>query len=142
MNTDAPPYDPILRPDFSHRVVRRVQKIKRRRKLYRRALTSALGCALVITAVFFLPARELVPPSDLSAPRRDGHSDLIDSANDLRELEANSAPFGQPLAFFFPGSTAAANLQSTEATYWHSYDPWWNPRATLDSPVGSQAQPE
>jgi hypothetical protein len=143
---DASSNEAVLRPDFAHRVVERVRKAKRRRQLYRWALSSAAGCALVISAILSLPARNLPqPPSILPAARSDGHSEWIASPSQelggLREF--NLPSFGQqPLAFFFPGATAVADFQSSEATYWHSYDPWWNPAGTLGSLASTRSQVE
>jgi hypothetical protein len=142
MTGDALPNDPILRPDFSHRVVRRVHKIKRRRQLCRWALIPIVSCAFVISAILFLPAHNLVLRSILTVPPQENHSEWIASDGEVRELESNPPSFGQPLAFFFPSSSVAANIQSAEAAYWHSYDPWWNPMATLDSPGATQSQLE
>ena len=51
--------DRVLRPDFARRVVERVRKAKRRRQLYRWALTSAFACALM-TRNFFYADSQLV----------------------------------------------------------------------------------
>ena len=127
----------ILRPDFAHRVVERVRKVKRRRQLYRWALSSVAGCALVIGAILSLADRNLPqPPSILLATPSDSHSEWIASPRQELggSLEFNLLSFGQqPLAFFFPSAPAVADFQSSEATYWHSYDPWWNPAGTLGS---------
>jgi hypothetical protein len=135
VSKDSPRNDDILLPDFSRRVVRRVRELKRRRQLYRKALTSAVGCTVVIAAISYLIANHSVSRSSQRAPGTDTHSEWIAAASEPRELpEFDSPSFGQPLAFFFPGSTAVTEVQSAEATYWHSYDPWWNPTGTVGSP--------
>jgi len=119
----------VLRSDFAHRVVERVRKVKRRRRLYRWALTSAVACTLAVVAMLSLPAPKLSPPpSTVVTSRNAGRSEWILYALELGGVpESDSASLGQPLAFFFPGATAVADFQSSEATHWHSYDPWWNP---------------
>gem|GEM_PF-2200104 len=136
--------DGVLRPDFARRVVERVRKAKRRRQLYRWALTSGFACALVSAAIFSTPIRNLSrQPSTLLAPRNDSQSEWIVSPQELGGLSQFELPsFGRPLAFFFPGSAVVADLQSSEATYWHSYDPWWNPTGTLSSSAGNRFQLE
>ena len=134
--------DRVLRPDFARRVVERVRKAKRRRQLYRWALTSAFACALM-RAIFSTPIRNLSrQPSTLLAPRNDSHSEWIVSSQELGGLSQFELPsFGRPLAFFFPGSAVVADFQSSEATYWHSYDPWWN-TGTLSSWAGNRSELE
>jgi hypothetical protein len=126
---EAPRNEAVLRPDFAHRVIARVRKAKHRRQLYRRALASAIAGALGIVAILYFRSRNLPPqPSTLLASRNASRSEWM-----ILPMEVGGAPEfdsrspGQPLTFFFPGATAVADFQSSEATYWHSYDPWWNP---------------
>lgn len=129
MRMKAPRNEAVLRPDFAHRVVERVRKAKRRRRLYRWALASAVACALAVVAIVSLPARNLrhKPPALLAA-RNDTRSQWSIPPTELGGAPQFDSPaLGQPLAFFFPGATAVADFQSSQATYWHSYDPWWNP---------------
>ena len=135
--------DGVLRPDFARRVVERVRRAKRRRQLYRWALTSAFACALVSAAIFSTPIRNLSrQPSTLLAQRNDSHSQWVVSPQELGGLSQFDLPsFGRPLAFFFPGSAVVADFQSSEATYWHSYDPWWN-TGTLSSWAGNRSELE
>jgi hypothetical protein len=133
--------DGVLRPDFAHRVVERVRKARRRRQLYRWAMTSAVACALGALAIISLSARNL--PGELSmllASRNGSHSQPIASRELVAPPESDFLSFSQPLAFFFPGSIAVAEVQSSEATYWHSYDPWWNPTGVLASPAVIRSQ--
>jgi hypothetical protein len=139
----APRNDGVLRPDFAHRVVEQVRMARRRRQLYRRAVMSAVACALGTLAIVSLPARNLPGErSTLLVSHNSSHSQLIASGELVAPPESDILSFGQPLAFFFPGSTAVAEFQSSESTYWHSYDPWWNPAGTWASPAVIRSQLE
>lgn len=129
MKSEAPRKEALLRPDFAHRVVQRVRQAKRRRRLYLCTLTSAVACVLAVVAILSLQARKPPPPlSTLLASRNAGRSQWIVPPVEFGAApEFDSPSLGQPLAFFFPGATAVADFQSSGATYWHSYDPWWNP---------------
>ena len=129
MKTEVSRKEALLRPDFAQRVVQRVRQAKRRHRLYLWTLTSAVACALAVVAILSLPGRKLPSPqSILLASRNAGRSEWrAPSVEFGGAAEFDSPSLGQPLAFFFPGATAVADFQSSEATYWHSYDPWWNP---------------
>jgi hypothetical protein len=126
---DGPQSEAVLSDDFAHRVVRRVRKAKRRRRLYRWALTSAVACTVAIVAILSLQDRNLPPQLPaFVATRNDAWPERVAPPFELgASPEFDSASFAQPLAFFFPGATAVADFQSSSTTYWHSYDPWWNP---------------
>ncbi len=122
--------EPVLRPDFARRVVERVRKVKRRRRMRRWAGAIALPCALAIavTALHFPPRRPAAPSSALVASGGSGRSESIELAMDLSAAaRLNSQPQSQPIAFFFPGASTVADLQASDASYWHWYDSWWNP---------------
>jgi hypothetical protein len=133
----------VLRPDFAHRVVEQVRQARRRRQLYHWAVKSAVACGLGTLAIVSLPARNLHGDrSTLLASRNSSRSQQIASTELVAPPEFDFPLFGHPLAFFFPGSSAVAELQSSESTYWHSYDPWWNPANTWASPAIIRAQLE
>lgn len=129
MKIETPHNEAVLRPDFARRVIERVRRAKRRRRLGRWALTSAIACALPVVAILYLrPGNVPTPFSTLVPSRDESHSEWIVPAMERSGTpESDSPSFGQPLAFFFPGASVVADFQSSEATYWHSYDPWWNP---------------
>jgi hypothetical protein len=129
--------DAVLGPDFAHRVVERVRQAKRRRQLYRWTVSSAVLCALGALVLVSLPARNLSEErSTVLASRSASHAPRIASSGELATpAEDDLMSFGQPLAFFFPAARAVAEFQSSEATYWHSYDPWWNPAGAWASPA-------
>jgi hypothetical protein len=133
----APRNDAVLGPDFAHRVVARVRQAKRRRQLYRWTVTAAALCALGTLMLVSLPARNLSQErSTVLASRGASHAPRFASPGELATpAEDDLMSFGQPLAFFFPASGAVAEFQSSEATYWHSYDPWWNPAGAWASPA-------
>jgi len=135
MKTDGPREEAVLRADFAHRVVERVRKAKRHRRLYRWALTWAVACTLAVVALLAWPVRNSPPqPSALIASRHDTPPARVAAPIEFgSSLEADSPSFEQPLAFFFPGATAVGDFQSSEASSWHSYDPWWNPSRSLTS---------
>jgi hypothetical protein len=120
----------ILRPDFARRVVQRVRKAKRRRRFYRWALTSTVACALAVVAILSLSTRySRLQPSALIASRNDTPPEQVAAPFEFgSSLEPDSLSFHQPLVFFFPSAIAVSDFQSSEASYWHSYDPWWNPK--------------
>jgi hypothetical protein len=135
--------DEVLHPDFAHRVVEQVRKARRRRQRYRWAVISAVVCALGTLAIVSLPARNLHRErSTLLVSRNSSHSQRIASRELVAPPESDFLSFGRPLAFFFPGSVAVAEFQSSESTYWHSYDPWWNPAGTWASPADIRSQLE
>jgi hypothetical protein len=138
----APRNDGVLRPDFAHRVVEQVRKARRRRQLYRWAVMSAVACVLGTLAIVSLPARNLHGERStlLVSRNSSSHSERIASGELVAPPESDFLSFGQPLAFFFPGSSAVAEFQSSESTYWHSYDPWWNPAGTWASPAIIRSQ--
>lgn len=117
--------DPILGPDFAHRVIERVRKVRRRRQLRRWALTSTAAAAVVTVAIFFLPGHQFAPQPIPRAPRSGPNSEQI-SISELDASLNDSPSLGQPLAFFFPGAPAVADFESMETKYWHSYDSWWS----------------
>jgi hypothetical protein len=135
--------DGVLRPDFAHRVVEQVHKARRRRQLYRSAVMSAVACVLGTLAIVSLLARNLHGErSTLLVSRNSSRSQRTASRELVAPPEFDFLSFGQPLAFFFPGSSAVAEFQSSESTYWHSYDPWWNPAGTWASPAVIRSQLE
>ncbi len=127
MNDEARGEQTVLGPGFAHRVVERVRTARRRRRLYRWALTSAMSCALAGAAIFYLAGPNPAPPHSAQAARgNDAVPEQIAAhAGFSASPVENSPSFAQPLAFFFPGATAVADIDSSEANYWHSYDSWW-----------------
>jgi hypothetical protein len=98
---------------------------------------------LAAFAIFSIPARDRPREhSTLLAARNGSYFQSIASREVVAPPEFDFLSFGQPLAFFFPGSSALAEFQSSESTYWHSYDPWWNPAGTWDSPAAIRSQLE
>jgi len=121
-----------LRPDFAGRVIKRVRQAKRRRRLYRWALTSVAACALALVAIRALSVhKSMHEPLGLAANRDDrlsGQGATLFQSGSSVEMDLYS--FHQPLLFLFPSAIVAAN--SSEGGYWHSYDPWWNANRRSD----------
>jgi|SRR6516164_2791574 len=116
-----------LGPDFAHRVVERVRKAKRRRRLYQWALASTVGCALAAVTILMLWTRNsATQPSRRLASRSDSPTGQVVAYEYGASPEPDPPPFHQPLVFFFPNSDAVEGFHSSEANYWHSYDPWWD----------------
>jgi hypothetical protein len=122
MMTDA---QTVLGADFAHRVVERVRQSRRRRRIYRWALTTTLACMLVAAGLLHFSARNSEPAGPM-AGTNDGPAALISVPAGFTLSRDNPSLLIQPLAFFFPGATSAADFESSEASYWHSYDSWWD----------------
>ncbi len=126
--------EPALSADFAHRVVTRVRKLKRQRRIRRALLASAAACAVLLVALFFVPALRPAPPATIAtrafapAPADAGPAAAIVGypGEFDRMSDSSTVAISDPLAFFFPGAVAVADFQSAEAASWHSYDPWWN----------------
>jgi hypothetical protein len=117
-----------LRPDFARRVIKRVRQAKRRRRLYRWALTSTAACALVVVAIRALSVhKSMRQPLELAGNRDNRPSEQVAASFESgSSMETDVYSFHQPLLFLFPSAVAVSNFQSSEGSYWHSYDPWWN----------------
>jgi hypothetical protein len=120
----------VLSADFARRVIERVRKAKRRR-LRRQVLTCAGACGVAAFALLSLHIRNRPSPQPAAAVSRRSlgiRSQWAVSSGELgQSANSGATVVSEPLAFFFPGATEVADFQSSEATYWHSYDPWWNP---------------
>ena len=118
----------ILGPDFARRVIKRVRQAKRRRRLYQWALTSTAACALALVAIRALSVHESMrQPLGLANNRDDRPSEQVATPFESgSSVETDVYSFHQPLLFLFPSTVAVGNFQSSEGSYWHSYDPWWN----------------
>jgi hypothetical protein len=123
---EQPRVEAALSADFAHRVVVRVQQARRRRRTRRLVLTciAAFAAALAIT----LPAHNPEPrPATVAARSPDFSSDWTTASIESgRAPDSSVVAVSDPLAFFFPGATTVADFESSQATSWHSYDPWWN----------------
>jgi hypothetical protein len=121
----------VLSADFAHRVVERVRKAKRRRRLRRRVLICAAACGVAAFALLSLHIHNPPSPQPAAAVARRSlgiPSQWAVSSGELgQSANSGATVVSEPLAFFFPGATEVADFQSSGATYWHSYDPWWNP---------------
>ena len=131
MNIEAFREKTVLRPDFAHRVVERARKARRRRRLRRQVLSCAAACGVTAFAFLSLRARKLPSwqaPAAVARRYPSIPSQWTASSDELGQ-SANSSIIvvSEPLAFFFPAATEVAGFQSSQTTYWHSYDPWWNP---------------
>lgn len=120
-----------LPADFAHRVVERVRAAKRRRRIVRRTLFSAAACALMAFVILSLRARSVTsvqsPPlvarrNSSFRPQAIASSIPVDHTTD-----PGATVVSDPVEFFFPGAAAITDSRLSETTYWHSYDPWWNP---------------
>ena len=132
MKIDGPHSEATLASDFAHRVVQRVRNTKRRRRVRRWVLISAVASTSAVVAISSLLARNSLSPqpSTVVANRDDlrPESESMSSCIELgRSPDFNSASLGQPLAFFFPNATTLVDFQPSDQSSWHSYDPWWNP---------------
>ena len=121
-----------LRSDFAHRVIKRVRQAKRRRRLYRWALTSTAACALALVAIRALSVhKSMHQPLGLVGDRDDRSSEQVAALfQSGSSVDTDVYSFHQPLFFLFPSAIAVAN--SSEGGYWHSYDPWWNANRRSD----------
>ena len=127
MRTQHTRIEPVLGPDFARRVVERARKVKRRRRMRRWTIATALPCA-ILAALALWPRNAIAPPSAVVAKAGAVRYASIESAGDFASASRpDGQSIGQPLAYFFPGATTVADLQTSEASYWHWYDPWWNP---------------
>ncbi len=125
MNIDGSTNQAILPADFARRVVEGVREARRRGRLRRRVLTGAAICAAVVIAAS-LSIHNLRPaPASMAA--RSPRPALASAAAPAEPTDLETIGVSDPLAFFFPGAAVVADFQSTQANYWHSYDPWWNP---------------
>jgi hypothetical protein len=124
----------ILGPDFARRVVERVRHAKRRRRLYRWALTTTAACALAAVGFLSLSAHYSARPRTALIVRgNDSPSKQMAAPFEFgSSLEPDLSSFHRPLAFFFPSAITIADSQLSDANYWHSYDPWWNPKSWSD----------
>jgi hypothetical protein len=124
--------NPTLRPDFARRVIKRVRQAKRRRRLYRWALTSTAACALALVAIRALSVhKSMHQPLGLVGDRDDRSSEQVAALfQSGSSVDTDVYSFHQPLFFLFPSAIAVAN--SSEGGYWHSYDPWWNANRRSD----------
>lgn len=131
MKTNGPDGEALLSADFAHRVVDRVRKVKQRRRLRRRILTCVAACGVVTLAILMARTRDLISvqaPQTIARQSPDLLSDWTVSSLEFGQARKSGATIvSQPLSFFFPGATAVVDFQYSESTYWHSYDPWWNP---------------
>lgn len=120
-----------LPADFARRVVERVRAAKRRRRIARRTLFGAAACALAAFVILSLRTRGVIPVQSppMVARRNSGlQPQAIASSIPVdRTTDSGAAVVSDPVEFFFPGAAAMADSRLSETTYWHSYDPWWNP---------------
>lgn len=131
MKVDESNNEAVLSAEFARRVVQRVHRARRRRRIRRRVLTCTAIGAVAAALIVLMPATKSVSPQPPAAVARqsvDISSEWMTSAIEPgRARDTSITAVSNPLAFFFPAATTVADLQSSEATSWHSYDPWWNP---------------
>jgi hypothetical protein len=127
MNNEAGGKPAFLGPDFAQRVVVRVRTTRRRRRLYRWALASSATCVIAAAAIFYFAARRPGSQAERVAGVNQVSSERIAASAEFSFASGdNSSAFTQPLSFFFPGASTVADFESSEASYWHSYDSWWS----------------
>jgi hypothetical protein len=126
VKTDELDNEAVLSADFASHVIERVRQAKQRRRFRRWVLTCA-AAGTVVLVVMSLTAHISAPRL---APIARYQSDLSSGSSSLGFAESSDFSMNaasEPVAFFFPAATTIGEFQSLEATYWHSYDPWWNP---------------
>lgn len=119
-----------LPADFARRVVERVRAAKRRRRIVRRTLFGAVACAFVAFVALGLRTRGVTPVQSPPVARRNPSLQTQAIASSItigRSANSGATVVSDPVEFFFPGAAAMADSRLSETTYWHSYDPWWNP---------------
>jgi hypothetical protein len=131
VKVDQSKYGTVLSADFARRVVQRVRRVKRRRRVRRWVLTCTALSAAAAALMVSMPAIKPVSPQAPAIVSRqsvDVSSEWITYAMEPgRSRTTSITAVSNPLAFFFPATTAISDFQSSQAASWHSYDPWWNP---------------
>jgi hypothetical protein len=115
-----------LPADFAGRVIRRVEKIERRRSIRRRAFatTAVLGIALGAVFTWRYPSIGSLQPS---IPQASPAGPAFANATLRDPQPAYGAGQEQPVPYpLLPdGYTVTNFVNSSGESGWHSYDSWW-----------------
>jgi hypothetical protein len=113
--------NPLLSADFAPRVIAQVSRIRRRRRLVRRALTVTAVLALGAGSFFAERHQSISPlqPAVVLLPPGGG-------GNWTQPVSYQEQP-QPPVNLFLPDTYLMTNFEdSTGESSWHSYDSWWS----------------
>jgi hypothetical protein len=117
----------LLRVDFAPRVVERVSRIKRRRRMQRRALAVTAVMALGFGAFLAERHGSIAPYQATVALQSPRAANLADDSSAKEQPVADQEPAQPPINMFLPDTYMMTNFEeNTGESSWHSYDSWWD----------------